>query len=1363
MLKKLKFKKIISSFLATMMLFQLEGITVFADEVKQEVIQETIGENNSQQGQSKNEKYIQTRINSIELESKEIDYNIGGKIYINVDNPELIERIIVGYNNTNAYNIVLNYNEDTGNFEGNIRTDYEYSESNNEFVFECLTIVKSDIMEYVGRDDLKSKFGFEEDIADYRVIKKTSDIQSIILSSNEVNYPNGYTNIYVTTSYPELVNTMKINYNNNGYSSHAIYLYYNYSTNRFEGSIYGCNYNPGEKYNFNSIDISTFDSYYYKTVYRNELESIYGINPETLDYSIVKENIGIKSITVENKKIYPNIYKADSVKVKMEMENPQNVNYITVVYGSKYNNYSNFEVSLYKNWETGIFEGATSPWSYTLGENEVKEIRIGTYYGTNVLTREELKLYENIDLESLTVDINPYIPNDIFININEAEKGDTVIVSADLSNYPFEVENARINYNFRPISGGSWSSELQLEMIYNQGTGLYEGKYQVGALTEGGLKEVYSLEIIEKDGSITTVYNDGYEMNLNWAQFEVKNNVDKFIYPIKVQAEINKAELSDRVKISVSGLSITNGNVTAKYINLNTDSEKYVYFHYNKKTKNWEGYFNVDTYDSDGIWALDNISISESINDSWISIEIYNKELHKDKDYVKNFGKADIEVNGTLNDTIAPELISVNVDKKQVQVGDTVVVTIDAKDDLSGVKSVYLSYNNGSTNISTSDIKLNPITGKYEAYIKINGIDLNGTYRLSNITIYDNANNSLNVTNYNMFSKHIDIYEDLSDANFEVINSLNSKSEIITSLSISEKEVQVNEEIELSIEVADRTGLEYITVSYLKDNSYANYKEVKLTYNEKDNKYNGVLKIDSLTELGQWQINNIYFINSNNRCIGDISKYDYDIEYILNQGNFEVIFRNGEGLKLDSLNIDKNKVTVGNKVTLQAKASDIDGEIRNITVEYISPEGKTLNIKLKEVSNGFIGEFEVSKYTSAGEWKINSVLLEDNERNRTLIYNTEVNPDKEGMNLSKANIEVYGTSTDDKAPVLLDVEVDKERVNYGDTVKVSIVAKDDVSGIKSVKAGFSCTGSGELGYLVEFDYNEDTKMYEYIIDTTKPHAYESSWINSLDGWIISELYMEDNAGNIFTTTYWNNEILKGAYFYIDATGKWFISELTDKSQAVEGITEVNANIEVTIGNEVYDGKADTFGKFKISIPTQEGNTVVKVKVMNSLGVVIQEVERIVKDIDAPESPIVTTVVNNKTTILEGTTEANAEIIIEKEVKVFGGVKIEEVTRTIADGNGNFKVTIPMQDVNTSLGIKAIDKFGNVSEYTNIIVKNINREDVNYDGVIDIIDIALIGRRYNSMIGDKEWDSDLDVNEDDIVDIFDIIMVSKKME
>lgn len=56
----------------------------------------------------------------------------------------------------------------------------------------------------------------------------------------------------------------------------------------------------------------------------------------------------------------------------------------------------------------------------------------------------------------------------------------------------------------------------------------------------------------------------------------------------------------------------------------------------------------------------------------------------------------------------------------------------------------------------------------------------------------------------------------------------------------------------------------------------------------------------------------------------------------------------------------------------------------------------------------------------------------------------------------------------------------------------------------------------------------------------------------------------------------------------------------------------------------------------------------------------------------------------------------------------------------------------------------------------------SREDINKDGVIDALDLALVGLSYNTTIDDNNWNSNADVNNDYIVDIFDLVLVSKEL-
>ncbi|MDS0524678.1 dockerin type I domain-containing protein [Clostridium sp. SHJSY1] len=54
------------------------------------------------------------------------------------------------------------------------------------------------------------------------------------------------------------------------------------------------------------------------------------------------------------------------------------------------------------------------------------------------------------------------------------------------------------------------------------------------------------------------------------------------------------------------------------------------------------------------------------------------------------------------------------------------------------------------------------------------------------------------------------------------------------------------------------------------------------------------------------------------------------------------------------------------------------------------------------------------------------------------------------------------------------------------------------------------------------------------------------------------------------------------------------------------------------------------------------------------------------------------------------------------------------------------------------------------------------EDLNKDGKVDLVDLAIISSSYNVTYKDKDWKSTSDLNYDGVVDIYDIVMISKKI-
>ncbi len=90
-----------------------------------------------------------------------------------------------------------------------------------------------------------------------------------------------------------------------------------------------------------------------------------------------------------------------------------------------------------------------------------------------------------------------------------------------------------------------------------------------------------------------------------------------------------------------------------------------------------------------------------------------------------------------------PELISVSIDKTEVGVGETIHVTVDAKDDIAGVSKVYYWFKNRKTEKEHMGLCwFSEESRKGEGTITISQYDLGGVYELDQIQIYDNADNS---------------------------------------------------------------------------------------------------------------------------------------------------------------------------------------------------------------------------------------------------------------------------------------------------------------------------------------------------------------------------------------------------------------------------------------------------------------------------------------------------------------------------------------------------------------------------------------------------------------------------------------------
>ncbi len=155
-----------------------------------------------------------------------------------------------------------------------------------------------------------------------------------------------------------------------------------------------------------------------------------------------------------------------------------------------------------------------------------------------------------------------------------------------------------------------------------------------------------------------------------------------------------------------------------------------------------------------------------------------------------------------------------------------------------------------------------------------------------------------------------------------------------------------------------------------------------------------------------------------------------------------------------------------------------------------------------------------------------------------------------------------------------------------------------------------------------------------------------------------------------------NQLAAPYYKNIDYKAPTFpsVTTVSDKSKEVSGVTEKSATVTVKIGSKKYTKKADSKGKFKVTIPKQKAGKKLYLSAKDKSGNISKTKTVVVKDKTAP---VVSGVSNNKTynkdvkiTFNEGKATLNGKAIKSKYVAKAEGKR----TLVVKDVAGN-KTTV----------------------------------------------------------------------------------------
>ncbi|EOO45455.1 S-layer homology domain-containing protein [Bacillus cereus] len=152
--------------------------------------------------------------------------------------------------------------------------------------------------------------------------------------------------------------------------------------------------------------------------------------------------------------------------------------------------------------------------------------------------------------------------------------------------------------------------------------------------------------------------------------------------------------------------------------------------------------------------------------------------------------------NGTTNqeDIAPPKLNKVEIEKKTYQAGESVQVSVEAEDDVSGVKSVFITIQGPEGEDMKQHAIYDTQTKRWVANIPLSSYAQPGEYIVDKILLEDNAN-------------HYKLYQDKVDFNVDFIvgNDIGSDQQPpkLNKVEIEKKTYQAGENVQVSVEAED--------------------------------------------------------------------------------------------------------------------------------------------------------------------------------------------------------------------------------------------------------------------------------------------------------------------------------------------------------------------------------------------------------------------------------------------------------------------------------------------------------------------------------------------------------------------------------
>ena len=566
-------------------------------------------------------------------------------------------------------------------------------------------------------------------------------------------------------------------------------------------------------------------------------------------------------------------------------------------------------------------------------------------------------------------------------------------------------------------------------------------------------------------------------------------------------------------------------------------------------------------------------------------------------------GSTGLEEESGIIDTQAPEVKNITLGKASVEAPGSIEVTMEATDDISGVKSGSVSFVSEGDSFRTISVSLSSTywstetyefvayeDGKLHGTMKIPADSAIGKYTISSISVYDTAGNNNYYSRYG--SAETAIPQQLKTLSFNITKNQEIVAAVLDSVNLSTTSVNAPGTIEVTAKLAETNNSDVSSISLVFTAKISETQSKSLQVNlsrHNDGSYKGTLKINEYAYEGNYEFNTAsvyypdaaatYYYASSKELKDEIKKLSFSV--VNDKRDEKAPEVEGIILGADTVSVPGViDVTVSAKDDLSGvdhaylhfykKADDgsllySDSIFVNATDQYWD---MTEQEYVKYEDGKLHGQIEAGQYEASGEYVLGSISVYDHAGNSRYYNDSEYSENKLPDNLKNIRFKTVndGESTDvttstGSANLVKDIKNAADNavisVDITPNLKISREVFDAIKGtnktlllnsnnIQWVFKGSDITGqtkdvdlSGTAGYI-NYDSSKD-----YYIGDIPAVAWKMGDNGELPGKAVVRFVPDEDKRNYLGT--------EGLYVY------YYDSKTGELSQIASNLSMTNGN------------------------------------------------------------------------------------------------------------------------------------------------------------------------------------------------------------